>query len=248
MQTLLHDLRYGVRMLIKNPGFTFAALVTLALGIASSTAIFSVIDGVLLRPLPYPDSEKIMVMDPTMRSTGEAGGANAPANYIDYAAQNDVFSHMAASRGEQASLSDGDRPERVRGTMATSSFFPLFGVAPILGRTLLPSDEQPGHSHVVVLSSELWTRRYASDRNILGREISLNDEPHTVVGVMPPNYQPDGYGELWVPSAFGVPTNVLRPNVDPRPIRGSNYLDIYARLKPGVSLERARSEMDAISR
>jgi putative ABC transport system permease protein len=248
MSTLLYDLRYGFRMLMKNPGFTFAALITLALGIASSTAIFSVIDGVLLRPLPYPDSEKIMVLDPTQRSTGEAGSASAPANYIDYAAQNDVFSHMAASRGDQASLSDGDRPERVRGTMTTSSLFPLFGVSPILGRTLLPSDEQPGHNHVVVLSSELWARRYASDRSIIGREILLNDEPHTVVGVMPPNYAPDNYGELWIPSAFGIPTNSIRPNVDPRPIRGSNYLDVYGRLKPGVTIEKARSEMDAISR
>ncbi|HEY8834228.1 MAG TPA: ABC transporter permease [Chthoniobacterales bacterium] len=248
MSTLLYDLRYGFRMLLKNPGFTFAALITLALGIASSTAIFSVIDGVLLRPLPYPESEGIMVLTPTMRSTGAPGGASAPANYIDFAAQNDIFSFMAAARGEQCSLSDGDRPERVRGTMTTSSFFPLFGVSPILGRTLLPSDEQPGHNHVVVISSELWARRYGSDHNIIGREISLNDEPHTVVGVMPPNYQPDGYGELWVPSAFGIPTNSIRPNVDPRPIRGSNYLDVWGRLKPGVTLEKARTEMDAISR
>ncbi len=233
MNTLLYDLRYGIRMLLKNPGFTFAALITLALGIASSTAIFSVIDGVLLHPLQYPDSEKIMVVLPTMRSTGAAGGAVAPANYIDWAAQNDVFTAMSASRGEQFSLSDSDRPERVRGTMTTSNMFPLFGVAPMIGRTLLPSDEQPGHNHVVVLSSELWARRYGSDRNIIGREISLNDEPHTVVGIMPPNYQPDGYGELWVPSAFGIPTNSIRPNVDPHPIRGSNYLDVYARLKPG---------------
>ncbi|HWL93702.1 MAG TPA: ABC transporter permease, partial [Phycisphaerae bacterium] len=248
MNTLLYDLRYGLRMFFKNPGFTFAALVTLALGIASSTAIFSVIDGVLLRPLPYPDSENIMIMHPTTRTTGEPGGTNAPANYLDYAAQNGVFSHMAASSLELANLSDGDRPERVRGTMVTSSFFPLFGITPILGRTLQPSDEQPGHSHVVVLSSELWARRYASDREIIGREILLNDEPHTVVGVMPPNYMPDGYGELWIPSAFGVPTNSIRPNVDPRPVRGSNYLDIYGRLKPDVTVEKARAEMDGISR
>jgi putative ABC transport system permease protein len=248
MNTLLYDLRYGIRMLLKNPGFTFAALITLALGIASSTAIFSVIDGVLLHPLPYPDSENIMVISPTTRSTGAPGGASAPANYIDWAAQNDVFAFMSASRGEQFSLSDSDRPERVRGTMATSSMFQLFGIAPILGRTFQPSDEQPGRSHVVVLSSELWARRYGSDRNIIGREISLNDEPHTVIGVMPPNYQPDGYGELWIPSDFGIPTNSIRPNVDPHPIRDSNYLDVYARLKPDATLEKARAEMDAISR
>src|SRR5688572_29570380 len=110
MNTLIYDLRYGIRMLLKNPGFTFAALITLALGIASSTAIFSVIDGVLLRPLPYPDSEKIMIVHPTTRSTGEPGSANSPANYLDYAAQNGVFSHMAASRLDPTSLSDGDRP------------------------------------------------------------------------------------------------------------------------------------------
>src|SRR3984893_4106061 len=248
MNTLLYDLRYGVRMLLKNPGFTFAALLTLALGIASSTAIFSVIDGVLLHPLPYPDSEEIMVLSPTMRSNGTSGGASGPANYIDWAAQNDVFSFMSASRGEQCSLSEGDRPERVRGTMTTSSLFRLFGVSPILGRTLMPSDEQPGHNHVVVLSSELWSRRYGSDRNIIGREISLNDEPHTVVGVMPPNFQPDGYGELWIPSRFGVPTNSIRPNTDPRPIRDSTYLDVWGRLKPGVTLETARTEMHGIAR
>src|ERR1700726_4588662 len=113
MSTLLYDLRYGVRMLLKNPGFTFAALITLALGIASSTAIFSVIDGVLLHPLPYPDSDKIMALSQTTRSTGAANGASAPANYIDWAAQNDLFSCMASGRGEQSSLTDGDRPERV---------------------------------------------------------------------------------------------------------------------------------------
>src|SRR5215212_7668163 len=168
MKTLIYDLRYGIRMLLKNPGFTFAALITLALGIASSTAIFSVIDGVLLHPLPYPDSENIVVIHPTDRKTGRESGAFAPANYLDYAAQSDVFTEMSASRGEQFSLSDGDRPERVRGTMATSNIFPLFGVTPILGRALQPSDEQPGRSHVVVLSSGLWARRYGSDRNIIG--------------------------------------------------------------------------------
>src|ERR1044071_7690177 len=160
MSTVLYDLRYGIRMLLKNPGFTFAALITLALGIASSTAIFSVIDGVLLHPLPYPDSENIMTVQPTDRKSGRAAGAFAPANYVDYAAQNEVFTEISASRGEQFSLSDSDRPERVRGTMTTSNMFPLFGVSPLLGRVLQPADEQPGRSHVVVISSELWARRY----------------------------------------------------------------------------------------
>jgi predicted permease len=248
MNTLIQDLRYAWRILLKNPGFTFAALVTLALGIASSTAIFSVIDGVLLHPLPYPESEKILTLSQTVRSTGIETQASSPANYIDWLAQNDVFSYMAAARGAQADLTDGDRPERIRTTTTTSSLFALFGVAPVLGRTLFPSDEQPGHDHVVVLSSELWERRYGSDRGIVGREISLNGEPHTVVGVMPPNFSPDGYGEIWVPSPWGIPANSLRVNVDPRPIRDSTYLDVWARLKPGITLDKARTEMEAIGR
>ncbi|HEY2138898.1 MAG TPA: ABC transporter permease, partial [Chthoniobacterales bacterium] len=124
----------------------------------------------------------------------------------------------------------------------------VFGVSPIIGRTFLPSDEQPGHDHVVVLSSGLWARRYGSERSIIGREISLDGIPHTVIGVMPANFSPDNYGELWIPSPWGVPPNTVRANVDPRPIRDSDYLDVWARLKPGVSLERARSEMDAIAR
>ena len=128
MNTFLYDLRYGVRMLLKNPGFTFAALVTLALGIASSTAIFSVIDGVLLHPLPYPDSEKIVTWSPPSAAPARRAALSARRTTSIAPAQNDVFSCMAAARGEQSSLSDGDRPERVRGTMTTSSLFPLFGV------------------------------------------------------------------------------------------------------------------------
>jgi len=244
----MHDLRYGFRQLFKNPGFTLAAIVTLALGIASSTAIFSVVDGVLLHPLPYPDSEKIVSLTQSSRTTGATDGASAPANYLDWVAQNDVFSSVAAGRGAQSDLTDGERPERLRTATVTASLFPLFGVAPRLGRTLLPSDEQAGHDHVVVLSSELWERRYASDRGVIGREIFLDGERYQVIGVMPPNFSPDGYGELWIPSPWGVPANVLRATTDPRLSRDSSYLDVWARLKPGVTLEQARTEMSAIGR
>jgi len=246
MNKLLQDLRYGSRMLRKNPGFTIVALIALILGIASTTAIFSVVDGVLLHPLPYPDSERILSVSQTVRSTGVSMQDSSPANYLDWAAQNNVFSHMAASRGQQGNLTEGDRPERVRMTVTTASFFPLFGVNPILGRTLLPTDEKPGSANVVVLSHGLWERRFGSDRNVIGREIKLNGEPHTVIGVMPPNFSPDDYGELWLPSPWGVPANALRPAEDPRSSRSSNYLDVWARLKPGVSLEQARTEMNAI--
>jgi putative ABC transport system permease protein len=246
MSTLLQDVRYGLRMLRKNPGFTSVALIALILGIASTTAIFSVVDGVLLHSLPYPDSERILSVSQTVRSTGISSQDSSPANYLDWGSQNNVFSQMAASRGAQGNLTEGDRPERVRMTVTTASFFPLFGVNPILGRTLLPTDEKAGNANVVVLSYGLWERRFASDRNVIGHEIKLNGEPHTVVGVMPPNFSPDDYGELWLPSPWGVPTNALRPTEDPRTVRSSNYLDVWARLKPGVSLEQARAEMNAM--
>jgi putative ABC transport system permease protein len=247
MSNLFQDLRYGLRMLRKTPGFTIIALAALILGIASTTVIFSVVDGILLHPLPYPDSDRILTVAHTVRSTGISRHAASPANYLDWQEQNDIFSHMAASRGAQANLTDGDRPERVRTTTTTASLFPLFGVNPILGRGLLPSDEKPGSAPVVVLSNGLWQRRYGADQKIIGSEIKLGGQPHTVVGVMPPNFSPDDFGELWVPTPWGVPSTSLRPDEDPRQNRGSNYLDVYARLKPGVTLDQARSEMNAIA-
>src|SRR5580698_1231846 len=197
METLLQDIRYGLRMLRKSPGFTFVAAAALALGIASTTAIFSVVDAVLLHPLPYPDSGRILSVRESDRTTGEPQDGPSPANYLDWQAQNHVFSYMAASRGWPVNLTGGDRAERVRGVMTSPDFFSLFGVSPVLGRTLLPDDDQPGNDHVVVLSGGLWRRRFGSDRNLVGRNITLDGGPYTVVGVMPASFNPDEYGELW---------------------------------------------------
>jgi len=128
MEGLVQDIRFGMRMLRKSPGFSAVAVVVLALGIGSTAAIFSVVDRVLLHPLPYPDSDRIVVLGQTTRSTGGDGDASSPANYLDWVAENQVFSQMAASRGWQSNLTGGDRPERIRTTVATSSFFPLFGI------------------------------------------------------------------------------------------------------------------------
>jgi putative ABC transport system permease protein len=247
METTLRDLRYGFRMLRKDFRFTVVALIALMLGIASTTVIFSVINGVLLRPLPYPAADRLVTVTPTIRSTNTSRDATSPANFLDWAAQNSVFEAMAASRGWQGNLSEGDAPERLRVAMVTSSFFRVFTTAPLLGRTLQPADEQPGHANVAVLSQGLWKRRFGSDRNIIGREIRFDGEPHTVVGIMPASFSPDDYGELWVPSPYGVPTHLLHPNQDPRQMRDSNFLDIYARMKPGVTIEQARAQMDAIA-
>ncbi len=244
MTGLFQDLRYATRQLLKSVGFTVVAVTTLALGIGSNTAVFSVVDQVLLHPLAYPDSDQIVRVSQTFEgiSTDDA----SPANYLDWVSQNQVFVEMAASRGWQGSLSAGDRPEAVKGTMTTPGFFPLFGIGPILGRGLEPSDVRPGNDHVVVVGYGLWQRYFAADRAIIGRDIRLNGEQYTVVGVMPPNFSPDGYGELWLPSPWGVPTHPLAPDKDPRQFRDRSYLDVWARLKPAVTLQQARADFDTI--
>ena len=248
MKTLLQDVRYSLRMLRKSPGFTAVAVTTLALGIASATAIFSVVDTVLLHPLPYAESDRILNVSLSERRTGVGGGAVSPADYLDWAAQSDVFSYMAASRGWPVNIIGGDRPAQVRGTMTSGDFFPLFGVRPLLGRPLTPQDSTSGNDHVVVLGYGVWTRFFGADRGLLGRDITVNGARYTVVGVMPPNFIPDAYGELWLPSHWGAPPNPLRPNQDPRSVRDSHYLQAWARLKPGVTLQRARDQMDTIAR
>ncbi len=244
---MLNDLRYAFRLLLKSPAFTLVAVLTLALGIAASTAIFSVVDAVLLHPLPYPQAEQIVTVAQTDRSTGVSYGDSAPANFLDWSAQNSVFSAMACGRSSSRSLSGGEQPESVRVTMVSSQFFKLFQTAPFLGRTLGPEDAKPGNDHVVVLGHALWTRRYPAGRGVIGKEVLLNGEKYTVVGVMPPGFAPDNYGELWQPSPYDVPVHPLAPNDNPRLMRDRSYLDTWARLKPGVTLAQAQAQMNTIA-
>ncbi len=229
----------------KSPGFAVVAVVTLALGIGATTSVFSVVDQVLLHPLSYPDSDRLVSVSETYE--GVPTDDASPANYLDLASQNQVFAYMAASRAWQASLSTENRPERVKATMVTPSFFPLFGVNPILGRGLQASDAQPGNDQVAVLGYGIWQRYFAADHAIVGRSIRLNGEEYTVVGVMPPNFSPDEYGELWVTSPWGVPTHPLAPDKDPRQFRDRSYLDVWARLKWGVTAQQAHAQLDTIA-
>jgi putative ABC transport system permease protein len=242
----MNDLRFALRQLCKSPGFTFVAIVTLGLGIAANTAIFSVVDAVLLHPLPYPDSERIIVISQTVRSTGVSTQDASPANFLDWAAQNSVFSVMAAGRGWQANLAGGEQPERIRATMTSAQFFSLFAVNPILGRTFGPQDAKLGNARVAVLSHGLWSRRFGADRNVIGRDLILDGQNVTVIGVMPATFSPDDYGEIWLPSPWDVPSHPLSPNEDPRNFRDRSYLDVWGRLKASVTLEQARAEMSAI--
>ncbi|HEX4666949.1 MAG TPA: ABC transporter permease [Chthoniobacterales bacterium] len=245
---MIFDLCFAFRQLFKSPAFTLVAIVTLGLGIAANTAIFSVVDAVLLHPLPYPESDRIVSVSQTVRSTGVSAEDASPANFIDWQAQNSIFSVMAASRGWNTNLAGAEQPERIYARMASASFFRLFEVPAFLGRVFDAEDAKPGKAHVAVLSYGLWNRRYGADRNLIGHDILLDGEKYSVIGVMPPNFAPDDEGALWVPSPFGVPTHPLAPNDDPRSFRDRSYLDAWGRLKPGVSLQQAQAEMSAIAR
>jgi putative ABC transport system permease protein len=243
----MNDLRFAFRQLFKSPGFTLVAVITLGLGIAANTAIFSVVDAVLLDPLPYPESERIVTVSQTVRSTGVSTEDASPANFLDWQAHNSAFSVMAASRGWNTNLAGAEQPERIYARMASSDFFRLFEVPALLGRVFGAEEAKPGKAHVAVLSYGLWNRRYGADRNLIGHDILLDGEKFSVIGVMPPNFAPDDEGELWVPSSFGVPTHPLSPNEDPRAFRDRSYLDAWGRLKPGVTLQQAQAEMSAIA-
>ena len=243
MQTLLQDLRYGLRMLAKNPGFTAVAVLTLALGIGANTAIFSVIHAVLLRPLPYRDSDRVVVV-----GQGWMGGAGdfSPADFLDVRAQNHSFEQMAATREWSFNLSAGDRPERVIGDVVTTNLFSLLGVEPVMGRGFTPEDGGQRANRVVVLSYGLWQRHFGGNTGVFGGKISLNGEPFTVVGVMPRGFGYPLGAELWVPPTFAVPAHPLRENDDPARMRGSHYFEVIARLRPSVTLERARADLAVV--
>jgi len=184
MDELVNDLRYALRMVRTNPGFTIVAVLTLALGIGANTAIFSFIDAVLLKPLPYADADKI-VMVWEKPPNGERNGIST-MNFLDWKNQNTVFSAMAAQNGASVTLTGIDVPVQLRGARVSAPYFDIFKVKPMLGRTFAADEDQPGKQHVVVLSHRIWESRFGSDKEIIGRTISLDNEPYTVIGVMGP--------------------------------------------------------------
>ncbi len=230
------DLRYGARMLMKNPGFTLIAVLTLGLGIGANTAIFSVVNGVLLRPLAYYEPERIV----TLLNYGR--GPVSPANFLDFHSGSQSFAQMAAAEAWGGTLTGADRPEAISGLRMGEGLFALLGEQPLLGRTLQSEDYQPGKDHVLVLSHKLWQRAFGGDPNIIGRQLTLSGESYAVVGVMPPQFQFPPFwstrAEMWTPLD-------LRPRAT---ARGGNSLRVFARLKPGVTLQQAQAEIDAMNR
>jgi putative ABC transport system permease protein len=240
METIIKDIRYGIRGLLKRPGFTIIALITLALGIGANTAIFSVVNAVLLRPLPFQDPEQLVIVWEDATFAGFPRNTPAPANYVDWKNQNQSFSDMAASHETSFNLTGDGEPERVSAYSVTANFFPLLGVQPLLGRSFLTEEDRPGANKVAVLSYSLWQSRYGADRNILNRDILLNGEKHTVVGVMPASFHFfEKDTRLWVPIAL---------DQEDWANRGGHFLTVVARLKPGVSVSQAQADMNGIMR
>jgi predicted permease len=236
---LRQDLRYGARMLMKNRGFTIVAVVALALGIGANSAIFSVVNTVLLRPLPYKDPARLVMVFEDNSRHGFPHDTPAPANYIDWRDQNKVFAGMAAIAELSMNLTGEGEPERLDGRRVSASLFPILGVEPQLGRWFSPEDDQPGMNHSVILSHALWQRRFGANVGIIGRTITMNGYSFEVVGVMPASFQfPTREDQFWIPIAF---------NQKEAARRGSHFLEVVARTKPGVTTEQAQAEMSAIA-
>lgn len=247
MQTLLQDLRYAFRMMTGNRAFTLVAVLALALGIGANTVIFSVVNAVLLRPLPFPEPNRIiMIFESNLQQHSRE--AIAAANFLDWRDQNQVFENMATYREETFNLTGTDTPERVWGVITTAGLFPVLGVKPIAGRVFDPDEENRGTGRVAVISQSLWARRFASNPGIIGQKLTSNSEPLTIIGVMPADIRFPREADLWVPPRQTVPEHVLRPTVNMASNRDSHYLSAIGRLKPGVTLDQARAEMDSVGR
>ena len=238
METLIKDIRYGIRGLRKRPGFTFVAVLTLALGIGANTAIFSVVNAVLLKPLAFKDPDRLVIVWEDAAFAGFPRNTPAPANYYDWKSQNRSFEDMAATASASFNLTGDGDPERVAAHRVSANFFPLLGVQPLLGRPFLQEEDRDGGNKVALLSYQLWQTRYGGAADVVNRNIQMNGEKYTVVGVMPAGFQfLDKEVRLWVPMALEQEQQVNR---------GAHYLNVVARLKPDVSVTQAQADMSAL--
>jgi putative ABC transport system permease protein len=246
LETFWRDCRYGARSLRKSRAFTAAALATLALGIGANTAIFSVVEAVLLRALPYRNADRVVMLWENKRMRGRPHNVVNPGNLMDWRDQSASFDEVAAFVDQRYNLTGGGEPEEIAAQATTPNLFQLLGAQPILGRTLAPGDEVEGRNDVAVISYGLWQRRFGGSPDVVGKTVTLNGEGMTVIGVMPPDFK-------WFikeNSLSGKPADLWAPMAlteQQRAQRRGRYLSAVARLKPGVSVEQARSEMDTIA-
>jgi putative ABC transport system permease protein len=239
MKTLWQDMRYGLRTLLAKPGFTLVAVTTLALGIGATSTIFSFVNGILLRPLPYRDAERLVLIDETAGKRGNLSMAVSFPNFVDWREQNQVFSGVAAYDDRSFALTGGDgEPEQLPGGIVSANTFELLGVTPALGRSFRPEEDGPDQADVVILSHGLWERRFGASPSVLNQSIVVNNRPRTVIGVMPAGFRFPETAELWIP---------LTPEVKDW-TRNDHGISAVGRLKPGVSLDQAQADMSAVAR
>lgn len=237
MGTVLQDVRYSIRTLSRSPGFTAIVILTLALGIGANTAIFSVVNAVLLAPLPYNQPNKLVMVWTKNVSKGYKTFPVSGGDYAEWKSENSVFENVAASSDTLYTLTGAGEPQIVIGYEFSADYFRILGTVPELGRTFLDEEDSPGGADVVVLGDAIWRRTFGADPHIVGKSITLTGKPFTVVGVMPPDFRYPSLVELWTP--LGLPASYLT-NYDDKPLR------VLARLKPGVTLNRAQTQMDSI--
>jgi len=230
---MLQDIRFASRQLLKSPGFSIVAVLTLALAIGTSTAIFSAVDAVLLHPLPYPDPDRLVSVTENLPHYSLAGLQPSFSEFLEYRRLATCFSQIAAVTWRDATLTGEAQPKDADGKRVTAAAFPMLGITPVLGSLFTVEDEQYGKEHVVILSESLWKRRYGGDRAIVGKNIQINRESYRVAGVIQPldgNFKAD----LWMPLAF--PPEEVAPGVT-----GPHYIHVIGRLKSGITIEQARS-------
>ena len=238
IETLLQDLRYGARMLRKNPGFATVGIVTLALGIGANSAIFSIVNGVLLRPLPYEDPGRLMSINNTAPSRGLQTFGASPPDFRKLRAENHTLSSLSAYNSGVFNLTGTGDAERVQAEAVSPEYFSTLGIKPVLGRHFLPSEERWGSQHVVILSHGFWRTHLNNDRNLAGKTLKLDGDIYNVIGVMPAGFFTQSQAQIWVPMAFA-------PN-DPMDSHNNFFMNLVGRLKPGVTRQQAYADLNAI--
>ena len=236
---MFNDIRFAFRTLLKSPGFTAIAVLTLALGIGACAAIFSVVNGVLLQPLDYSQPDRIVVMRETNLPQFSEFSVSPP-NFLDWEKQTKSYSHLAAYSGAQTNLTGEGEPQRLVGVKATAHYFDVYGIKPVLGRAFLPEEDAPGKDHVVVLSNPFWQRVFGGDAKVIGRSVQLNGESFTVIGVAPSKFGQASKVDVWMPMAFS-PEDRGNKN------RGAHYINVAGRLKPGVTFAQADAELKLLA-